>query len=121
MANQQRKLPAAAVPYPAPPFRLWLASLLLLTAVVAASFAHAERGAPPAAAAIAPQPAQKTAPPDGFTSIRKPDRSDSPDETPVVRLSAPVDSPYANSAYHDLGGQPETGADALTAQAIRGH
>jgi hypothetical protein len=117
MANQQRKLPAAAVPYPAPPFRLWLASLLLLTAALAASLAHAERGAPPAAAASPPQPAQNTALPDGFTSIREPDRSD----TPIVRLSAPVDSPYANSAYHDFGGQPETGADASTAQAIRGH
>ncbi len=34
-------------------------------------------------------------------------------------LSAPVQPPYRNTAYDDLGGQPETSADGLMAQSER--
>ena len=36
---------------------------------------------------------------------------------PVV-IGAPVAPPYAPSAYRDLGGQPESGRDAIMAQSM---
>ena len=35
-----------------------------------------------------------------------------------LHISAPVDSPYNPSAYSDLGGQPETGRDAILAEGM---
>ncbi len=60
-------------------------------------------------------PASKVAP-DRFRAATVPGRME-----PPIRLWAPVPPPYSNSAYHDLGGQPETGEDVLDSQAGHGH
>jgi hypothetical protein len=37
-----------------------------------------------------------------------------------VRMDAPVEPPYAGTAYSTFGGQPETGLDELMSQQVTG-
>ena len=85
---------------------------LLLWALDGTAFA-----APPDAQQPAPVPNAQVndkAPPSRFQAAPVPRQTDA-----TVKLSAPVAAPYSGTAYRDLGGQPETSADALDSQGAR--
>jgi hypothetical protein len=76
----------------------------------------ATAAAPPPADSSLPAPLPQlpgvqTAPAPRFEAAPMPRQTDG-----RVRLSAPVAAPYSGTAYRDLGGQPETSADALDTQ-----
>lgn len=80
--------------------------------VPAGAQAPAVKAAP--APVPAPAPSSTSANQDRFAPapvVRVPDAS--------VHSWAPVNPPYSNSAYHDLGGQPETSQDVISAQHPR--
>ena len=87
------------------------------TGLVLAMLAGAA-AAPPAAPADnrqpAPVPDAQGTPAPQFQTAPVPRQTDG-----KVRLSAPVAAPYSGTAYRDLGGQPETSADALDSQGSR--
>ena len=94
------------------------ASIVLTgTGLVMATLAGAA-AAPPAAPADSRQPAPvpdaRSTPAPRFQAAPVPRQTDG-----TVRLSAPVAAPYSGTAYRDLGGQPETSADALDSQGSR--
>ena len=76
-------------------------------------------------AAAAPGDKQQAAPvPIQRAPAKQPAPRFQPAPTPgqtdaTVRLTAPVPPPYSGTAYRDLGGQPETSADALDSQGPR--
>jgi hypothetical protein len=84
-----------------------------LLAPLSAAVAQGDAGAP---AAPPPQVRQVAAPAQAATTYRA---------APTVRLFglpaalwAPVSPPYTGTAYRTLGGQAETGADAIAEQSM---
>jgi hypothetical protein len=99
---------------------LLIAGMTLAMGYAAGALAADTTGAapPPAAKAVVTH-AVVTAPYD----VERP----APGPRPIFRLfglpvvvGAPVPAPYAPSAYRDLGGQPESGRDAVMTQGLPG-
>jgi hypothetical protein len=88
-----------------------MARMTIAALLISLPFAAQAQQAPPPAQQQPPQKAQEAAKPQQAPTVRV--------YGVTIKPDAPVSPSYAGTAYRTLGGQPETGQDAIAGQVMQ--